>query len=60
MAHQIDFEKLIRYDIGKSGISLEVELRLDGDAIKVEAKVDTGSSFCIFARRYGESLGIAV
>lgn len=60
MGHQLEFEKLIRYDAAKAGISLIVELHLGKDSTKFEAKIDTGSSFCIFERRYGEELGLKI
>lgn len=60
MNFDLSFEKLINYDTSKVGISLEVELRLDYLSTKFEAKVDTGSTFCIFARKFGEDLGIEI
>lgn len=60
MAYQLEFEKLIRYDAGQTGISLSVELRLGKDSTTFEAKIDTGSSFCIFERRHGEKLGLQI
>ena len=60
MFYKLEFEKLINFDTDKSGISLNVELRLGLEAITFEAKIDTGASFCIFARKYGEKLGIRV
>lgn len=60
MIHHLKFEKLVRYDSGKSGISLTVELRLGKDSTTFEAKVDTGSTYCIFERVHGEKLGIKI
>jgi len=60
MNHNLEFEKLVQYDAGKSGISLNVELRLGKDSTTFEAKVDTGSTYCIFERIYGEKLGIEI
>ena|SRR5215203_3235156 len=60
MSHTIEFEKFIQYDAGQSGISLPVELRLGKDSVIFDAKVDTGSSFCIFERKQGENLGIKI
>ena len=58
--HELAFEKLVTYDAGKPGISLEVELRLGQEFVLVEAKIDTGASVCIFARSIGESLGLEI
>lgn len=60
MTHTIEFEKLIQYDAGQSGIQLVVELHLGKDSTKFETKLDTGSSFCIFERRHGEELGLEI
>lgn len=60
MNHKLEFEKLIHYDAGKTGISVNVELRLGKDSIAFEAKIDTGASFCVFERRCGEEIGIEI
>ncbi|MCY7345089.1 MAG: retropepsin-like domain-containing protein [Pyrinomonadaceae bacterium] len=60
MAYTIEFEKLISYEAGEAGISLDVELRLGVDSIAFEAKIDTGASFCVFERKHGEEIGIEV
>ncbi|MGH9831058.1 MAG: aspartyl protease family protein [Blastocatellia bacterium] len=60
MAHQLSFERLIRYDAGESGITLEATLKLLDRSVSLAAKVDTGATYCIFERRYGESLGLNI
>jgi hypothetical protein len=60
MNHTLEFEKLVRYDSGKSGITVAVELRSGIDSIIFEAKIDTGSTYCIFERLHAEKLGIRV
>ena len=60
MNYDISFEKLINYDPGKAGITLEVKLRLNQNSTIVEAKVDTGSTHCIFERKHGEILGFEI
>lgn len=60
MKYDLSFDKLINYDTGKPGISLNIELRLGGLSASIEAKVDTGSTICIFERKYGEKLGFNV
>ena len=43
------------------GIELPIELRLVGSKIvRINANVDTGASFCIFQREYGEQLGLDI
>lgn len=60
MSHQLTFAQLVNYDPGQPGISVEVTLGLKGDQVSCEAKIDTGSTFCLFARNVGEDLGIDV
>src|SRR5215475_5290721 len=60
MSHQLTFEQLINYDSGQPGISVDVTLGLNGDQVSCEAKIDTGSTFCLFLRKVGEDLGVDV
>ena len=60
MMHKLEFEKLINYDAGIDGISLNVELRLGENSTEFIAKIDTGSTFCIFERRHGEAIGLNI
>lgn len=53
MIHKLEFEKLVRYDSGKSGVSVDVELRLSGRTAMFEAKIDTGSTYGVFERIHG-------
>ena len=60
MSYKLEFEKLVDFESIKTGISLNVELRLNSASVSFEAKIDTGASFCIFAREYGEKLGLEI
>ena len=60
MSFQLTFDSLVNYDAGQPGITLDVSLRLIGDAVGCEAKVDTGSTFSIFGRKVGEDLGLNI
>lgn len=60
MGHDLTFDKLLKYDVGVPGISIEVELRLGGSSVSVLAKVDTGSDHCVFSRASGEALGLEI
>ncbi len=60
MSYELEFEKLVNFDTNKIGISVNVELRLGLELVTFEAKIDTGASFCIFAREYAEKLGVRV
>lgn len=43
-----------------AGITIPIELRVGQIAVRLLAKLDTGASFCIFHREYGEKLGLSV
>ena len=60
MSLQLTFEKLIGYDINKTGITVAVELRLGESSSVFETKIDTGSTYCVFGRIYGERLGLDI
>ena len=60
MSHQLRFSLQHRYDTRQNGITVDVILSLAERKRRVVAKVDTGASFCIFQREYGESLGLQV
>ena len=59
-SYEIDFSILYEYDTLKTGITLPVKLGYNSLTIDFEAKLDTGSSHCIFERRYGENLGLEI
>ncbi len=60
MVFELSFEKLVSYDAGKAGITVNVELRLGRLSSVFAAKIDTGSTFCVFERSYGEKLGFDI
>lgn len=60
MVHSLSFDELISYDSGVPGITLKVEIKLGTTSVEIEAKVDTGSTFCVFQRSVAEMLGIDI
>jgi hypothetical protein len=60
MSHQLTFAQLMSYDSGQPGITVDTLLSLNSDHVKCEAKIDTGSTFCLFSRKIGEDLGLQV
>ena len=60
MSHQLNFEKLITYDTGKEGIGVEVEIRYTDVSVTLDANIDTGATYSIFERRFGEVLGLDI
>ena len=60
MPYQLEFRTSHDYDPGKSGINVPVTLRFGEVSVALNAKVDTGASYCIFQRLYGEHLGLDI
>jgi len=60
MDEVIAFSNQYEYDTVKTGITVPVVLRFNGDTVDFEAKIDTGAENCIFERIHGERLGLAV
>ena len=60
MAYQLNFQRLLSYDVGEPGISLLTTIKLKEQSVTLTAKVDTGASCCIFQRQYGEQLGFDI
>ena len=60
MTYQLEFDRLLRYDTRKPGIRVPVTLRLNDNAVDLDAKFDTGCTDCVFERAHGEALGLDV
>jgi hypothetical protein len=60
MAYQLEFERLLSYDVGEPGITLQASIKLKEQTLDVTVKVDTGASYCLFERRVGEALGFDI
>jgi hypothetical protein len=60
LSSAIEFSAIHEYDTLKTGITLPVLLGYNSRAVDFEAKLDTGSSHCVFARGYGENLGLGI
>jgi hypothetical protein len=58
--HHLDFEKVLYYDAGESGITIQTTLKLSDKSVSFPAKIDTGSSLCIFERKFGKELGLEI
>jgi len=57
MVETLTFRNLFQYDLQQIGITIPVQLQCGNKQSIFTAKVDTGASFCIFARIHGEELG---
>ena len=60
MPENLIFDKTYNYSTLKTGISLPVILKSGENSIQVNAKLDTGSSHCIFECQHGELLEIDI
>ncbi|CAN5392824.1 hypothetical protein BH10ACI3_BH10ACI3_28140 [soil metagenome] len=60
MSFELQFDILRYYDSGESGITIPVVIELKTRSIQIPAKVDTGSSFCIFGRTVAQELEIEI
>ena len=56
----IEFAETYKYDTMLVGITVPVALFDGAESSAFKAKIDTGSSFCIFERKNGERLGIEI
>ena len=60
MNHQVNFAVKHNYDSRKVGINIKTILRRNDLFVVLNAKIDTGSEFCLFARELGEALDIEI
>lgn len=56
----LEFEKIYNYDTLKTGISLPVILQAGETQVEIHAKLDTGSTHCIFERKHAELLDLEI
>ncbi len=60
MSRNLPFSVLHPYPSPEIGISLPVKLIAGQNPVEFWANLDTGASYCIFQRGYGESLGLNI
>lgn len=60
MSYQLSFTELVNYDPGQPSITVPITLGVGQARVVCDAKIDTGSSNCIFARNLGEELGLDI
>ena len=60
MPYTLTFEVCHEYDAGAPGITVPVVLSCGSVSQKVDAKYDSGSTFCVFQRGIGEALGFNI
>ena len=60
MPEIIEFDLVHHYNLFSVGITVPVTISIgDSDAV-FDAKVDTGSTYCVFQRWHGELLGMDI
>lgn len=60
MAINLEFDKSYRYKESIEGIPVPVSLTAGGKLVHTEAKIDCGSSACLFSNEIGRMLGLKV
>ncbi len=60
MAEIIEFDQTYLYNIYDVGITVSTKLFYSGKDVEFDAKIDTGSTYCIFQRLHGELLGLEI
>jgi len=60
VSYQLSFTQLVNYNAGQPSITVPVTLSVSQTRVDCNAKIDTGSSNCIFARNLGEELGLDI
>jgi hypothetical protein len=60
MPYQLNFDEFLTYNVGDEGIGLDVEIRFGDSKVNLTAKIDTGSTYSIFERKFGDELGLEI
>jgi hypothetical protein len=60
MPYTLHCDQKLGYSDSKPGIMLTVALGWGGTVIRFDAAVDTGATYCVFERSYGERLGLDI
>jgi hypothetical protein len=60
MAEEIVFDVAHLYNTLETGIVVPAVLRFGDIVADVKAKVDSGSTFCVFERIHGENIGLEI
>lgn len=60
MAEILEFDAVHEYSLFKTGIAVDATLRNGNLSVDIDSRVDTGSTYCVFERHYGETLNLKV
>ena len=58
--YPLSFAVRWNYSRSASHIEIPVSLRAGASTVDLLAKIDTGSTYCVFQREYGEQLGLVM
>jgi len=56
----LEFDEVYQHNTHKSGITVPIKLIYAENQIGFRAKIDTGSSHCIFERKHGQQLELEI
>ena len=56
----LEFTNIYNYNTLETGVTVPVKIHSGSQFVEFNAKIDTGSTHCIFERKHGERLGIDV
>ncbi len=56
----VSFDRIYHYNTLKTGITVSVAINVGNTIVDFQAKVDTGSSFCVFERTHAERLNLNI
>lgn len=58
--YPLSFAVRCDYSRSPSHIEIPVSLKAGANTVDLLAKIDTGSTYCVFQREYGEQLGLVI
>lgn len=60
MSEELFFDVIHKYNTLETGITVPAVLRFNEIVADDKAKIDTGSTFCVFERIHGENIGLEI
>lgn len=60
MPESIEFDVVYKYNLHSVGITVPAMLSFGDKTAEIDAKIDTGSTYCVFQRLHGELLDIEI
>jgi predicted aspartyl protease len=56
----LEFDSVYEYSLSKVGISVDATLQNGDYSVDIDTRIDTGATYCIFERYYGERLNLKI